>query len=145
MFEQLASKVFHVGAKPGMGDIAKTVNNLLSAVNLAAAAEGLAIAKRAGIDLAVLLDVINSGSGQSNATSQKIPTYVLTGAFNSQFSIAQYGKDLEIALKVAEEMGYDLDIARVTAALWRSFSDAGYGRRDHTEIVDLIMTKIETM
>jgi 3-hydroxyisobutyrate dehydrogenase len=133
----LAAAVHHVGENPGMGDIVKTINNLLSAANLVMAAEGLAIAAAAGIDLASALAVINSGTGQSNATKWKIPEYVLSGSFDSKFTIDQYLKDLDIAARVADDYDLRLELAPAVQQVWHQLSIDGFGRLDHTEAVTL--------
>ena len=61
MLEQLGSSLVHVGDEPGDGDAAKTINNMLSATNLAAAAEALAMGIRAGLDPERLVDCVNGG------------------------------------------------------------------------------------
>ena len=50
----------------------KLVNNLLAGINLAGAAEVLALAERAGLDPALALDVIERSSGQSWIASDRM-------------------------------------------------------------------------
>ena len=52
-----ARTLVHVGDRPGDGDAAKTINNMLSATNLAAVAEALSIGLRAGLDPERLLEL----------------------------------------------------------------------------------------
>jgi putative dehydrogenase len=61
----LSRKVFRVSVRPGDGARTKLVNNLLAGINLAGAAEALALAQRLGLDLGRTLDVIEQSSGQS--------------------------------------------------------------------------------
>lgn len=65
LIEALSSKVFRVGERPGDGARTKLVNNLLAAINLAGAAEAIALAERLGLDPARTLAVIEQSSGQS--------------------------------------------------------------------------------
>ena len=65
LLDALADPVFRIGTRPGDGARAKLVNNLLAAVNLAGAAEALALAECVGLDPARMLDVIERSSGQS--------------------------------------------------------------------------------
>ena len=51
LIEVLSSKVFHISERPGDGARTKLVNNLLAGINLAGAAEVLALAERMGLDL----------------------------------------------------------------------------------------------
>ena len=94
----------HVGDRPGDGDAAKTINNMLSATNLAAAAEALAMGMRAGLDPERLSSCVNGGTGASQRDPQnKVAGQVLTGRFASRFTLGQYLKDLRIALGLADD------------------------------------------
>ena len=53
LLRALSSKLFRIGARPGDGARTKLVNNLLAGINLAGAAEALAMAARMGLDLPV--------------------------------------------------------------------------------------------
>lgn len=141
VFDSVAAHVFRVGERPGMGDVAKTVNNLLSAVNLLVAAEGLSLAVDYGIEPERLLEVLNSGTGQSNATSWKIPQYVLTERFDSGFTIGQYDKDLRIAMGVAESREVPMVVSRLAARAWNSLA-ADMAEADHTEIVRAVLSRV---
>lgn len=131
----VASTVTHVGLGPGEGDLAKTINNLLSVANLTAAAEALALGVRGGLDPAVLMTSVSSGSGSSNASAVKIPNFVLTETFDAGFTIDQYVKDLRIALDVADRWDVEMPIARHVLALWERLSSEGHGAEDHTAAV----------
>ena len=56
--------VLHVGPH-GHGSMTKLINNTLAAINAAALAEGLVVARRAQLDLDALLEVVAAGSGAS--------------------------------------------------------------------------------
>src|SRR3954452_18699143 len=61
LLAELGASLVHVGDRPGDGDAAKTINNMLSATNLAAAAEALAMGMRAGLDPERLLEGVKRG------------------------------------------------------------------------------------
>lgn len=138
VLQDVAEQIPHVSQRPGGGDLVKTVNNLISAANLAIAAEGLRLAEAGGIEPEVLMEVLNHGTGQSNATSWKIPNYVLPQSFDSGFALGQYVKDLGIALRTSEEFELQLDIASQVAMLWNRLADAGHDGSDHTYAAQLI-------
>jgi 3-hydroxyisobutyrate dehydrogenase-like beta-hydroxyacid dehydrogenase len=60
-------KVFVIGEKPGMAQTMKLANNFLSATAMAATSEAVAMGVKAGLDPAVMIDVINAGSGRTTA------------------------------------------------------------------------------
>src|SRR6185369_188041 len=65
VFTAIAGRVFKVGTRPGDAAKFKVINNLLAAVNLAAGAEAMTIAAKAGLDPALVFDVVNASSGGS--------------------------------------------------------------------------------
>lgn len=133
--EPLGTSIVHVGPA-GTGHAAKALNNLLSATNLAAVAEVLCIAQREGIDPAIMVEVLNSSTGRSQATEVKYPSHVLTGSFASGFALDLMLKDLAIARELAEAQAATAPITETTV------QTLGEARRvldrrglDHTEIV----------
>jgi L-threonate 2-dehydrogenase len=65
LLNTLSNQVFRISEKPGDGARTKLVNNLLAGINLAGAAEVLALSERMGLDLTTTLNVIEQSSGQS--------------------------------------------------------------------------------
>lgn len=74
-----ASTVVHVG-ESGAGHTTKLLNNFLNAIALSATAEVMVAAKKAGLDLATVLDVINKSSGVNFATMNRFPK-IITGDY----------------------------------------------------------------
>ena len=130
-----AATLVHVGPS-GAGHAAKALNNLLSATQLAAAAEVLCAAQRAGIDPAAMVDVLNASTGRSQATEVKYPRHVLTGSFASGFELDLMLKDLRIALTLADGYGLQMPVtSRTLSTVERARETLGGPGHDHTEIV----------
>jgi 3-hydroxyisobutyrate dehydrogenase-like beta-hydroxyacid dehydrogenase len=98
-------RVIVVGEKPGLGQTLKLANNLMSAASLAIAGEALAMGVKAGLDPAVMLEVINASSGRNSATQDKIPRHVLNRRFDFGFANALSFKDVRLCLDEAEALG----------------------------------------
>src|SRR5262249_14850292 len=81
-------KVFVIGDKPGMAQTMKVVNNMASACALAATSEVVVMGVKAGLDPNIMIDVINAGSGQSNASLTKFPRAILPRTFDFGFATA---------------------------------------------------------
>jgi len=64
---------FYLGDKPGSAQTMKLVNNLLAATGLIATCEAVAMGVKAGLDAAVLIEVLNAGSGATHASRDKFP------------------------------------------------------------------------
>jgi 3-hydroxyisobutyrate dehydrogenase len=113
----LATRIVHVGAS-GAGQVAKLANNLLVATHLAAAAEALRLADRAGVPPEAILPVINAASGRSAATEVNWPRWIASGAFDSGFTAGLMRKDVRLALALAEEVGAGLSVCGAAARAW---------------------------
>lgn len=132
--EPLGATVLVVGG-PGAGHAAKALNNLLSATNIAAAAEVLTVARAFGIAPDAMVDVLNASTGRSQATEVKYPKHVLTGRYDSGFAMDLMIKDLGIARSLAQDQGANTpvtDAAFDTAV--RAREALGGANLDHTEL-----------
>jgi len=139
LLDELGATLVHVGDAPGDGDAAKTINNMLSATNLAAAAEALAMGIRAGLDPERLVDCVNGGTGASDAMRNKVGGQVLTGRFGSRFTLGQYLKDLGIARGLADDHAVPTPVNRAAHAVWAEHAGRGHADDDHTRLVPLLL------
>jgi 3-hydroxyisobutyrate dehydrogenase-like beta-hydroxyacid dehydrogenase len=124
-------KLRHCGPV-GAGLIVKLVNNFLGAVNAAASAEALAMARAAGVDPALVADAVQGGSGANWQIANLFPHKVLRGDFAPGFKIAHMAKDLRIEAEVAAEHGIaqpvgDVARARLEEARARYGDEVDYG------------------
>ncbi|MFJ9083450.1 NAD(P)-dependent oxidoreductase [Streptomyces sp. NPDC102384] len=123
----LSERRRRVGERPGLAQAAKLANNFLSATALAATSEALAFGRAAGLDPAVLMDVLNASSGRSGATEDKFPRHVLTGSYDSGFANSLMAKDVELYLGAVAEQGGPGEVGALIGALWRRFAETEPG------------------
>ncbi len=128
-FAHIAGRVFRVGARAGDAAKVKIVNNLLAAVNLAAAGEALALATRAGLDLAAVAEVIGASSGASWIFADRAPR-ALAGDFAPRAAAKILAKDVGIAADFATRLGADATFARAAQAAFGAAIAAGNGDAD---------------
>ncbi|WP_102225693.1 NAD(P)-dependent oxidoreductase [Acidimangrovimonas sediminis] len=114
----LSAKAVRVGPS-GAGNVAKLVNNMLCATFISATAEGLRLAEAAGVDAAAALEVLNGASGGSTVSQVHFPTWVMTEAYDSGFTMALMRKDVRLARQLADETGADLPLTAHAAEMWR--------------------------
>jgi 3-hydroxyisobutyrate dehydrogenase-like beta-hydroxyacid dehydrogenase len=134
-------KVFVIGEKPGMAQTMKLANNVLSATTMAATAEAVAMGVKAGLDPAVMIDVINAGSGRSRASDQKFPQSILPRTFNYGFATGLMLKDVRLAVSEAKELGVPNDVISKVLDAWEN-TNTEYGpESDFTSIVKMIETR----
>src|SRR3954464_4586558 len=125
LLSELGASLVHVGDRPGDGDAAKTINNMLSATNPAAAAAAPAMGMRAGLDPERLVECVNGGTGASHAMEKKVGGQVLTGKFASRFTLGQYLKDLGIARGLADDHRVPTPVNGAAHAVWTAHAARG--------------------
>jgi 3-hydroxyisobutyrate dehydrogenase-like beta-hydroxyacid dehydrogenase len=128
-------KVFMVGNKPGMAQTMKLVNNFLSATALAATSEAVVMGVKAGLDPAVMIDVINAGSGRNTASTDKFPKAILPRSFDAGFATALMLKDVRLCLEEAKVLGVPNDVMSVVARLWELTAAEIGADKDFTTII----------
>ena len=119
-------KVFVVGDKPGMGQTMKLANNFLSACAMAATSEAVVMGVKAGLDPAVMVDVINHGTGRNTATTDKFPNRIIPRLFNAGFSTALMTKDVRLCFEEAYALGVPADVIGVVRTIWeQAYNEVG--------------------
>ncbi|MBX3637172.1 MAG: NAD(P)-dependent oxidoreductase [Rubrivivax sp.] len=132
----LSDRRFEVGRRPGDGAKTKLVNNLLAAVNLAGAAEALALAGRLGLDAASTLAVVEQSSGQSWIASDRLRRH-LAGDSTVRARVALLAKDSALALAAARAAGQAMPLGEQAAAAFARAVDAGFADVDDAALFDL--------
>jgi 3-hydroxyisobutyrate dehydrogenase-like beta-hydroxyacid dehydrogenase len=102
LLDVLGANVVRVGDRPGQGQLAKLINNLLSATAVAITSEAMCLGAKGGLDPAVLLEVINTGSGRNTATMDKFPRTVIPRTFDFGFRLELMTKDVDLCLAEAD-------------------------------------------
>ena len=131
-------RVFVVGEKPGMAQTMKLANNFLSATAMAATAEAVAMGVKAGLDAAVMIDVINAGSGRTTASDGKFPQAVLPRSFDYGFATALMLKDVRLCAEEARALGVPDKIMRAVLDQWEITNSEYGGESDFTTIVKMV-------
>lgn len=128
-------KVFWVGEEPGMGQTMKLCNNLMSAAAIAITSEAVVMGTKAGLDPAVMLDVINAGSGRNTASADKFPRCVLPRRFDFGFSTELLYKDVRLSLEEGERLGVPMIVGNAVRQLLAIAKASEGPASDITEIV----------
>jgi 3-hydroxyisobutyrate dehydrogenase-like beta-hydroxyacid dehydrogenase len=115
---EVIGKVFFIGEKPGSAQTMKLANNLLSATAMVATSEAVVMGVKSGLDPAVMIDVINSGSGMNTASRDKFPRSVLPRSFDFGFATGLMVKDVRLCLEEAKSLGLSMEVAEAVGRLW---------------------------
>jgi 3-hydroxyisobutyrate dehydrogenase-like beta-hydroxyacid dehydrogenase len=111
-------KVFFIGEKPGAGQTMKLANNFLSATAMVATSEAVVMGVKSGLDPAVMIDVINAGSGMNTASRDKFPRSVLPRRFDFGFATGLMVKDVRLAVEEMRSLGLSMEVAEAVGRLW---------------------------
>ncbi len=131
-------KIFVIGEKPGMAQTMKLANNLLSATAMAATSEAMVMGVKAGLDPAVMVEVINAGSGMNTATRDKFPRAVLPGTFDYGFTNGLMYKDVRLSLDEAEGMGVPMWVGSMVRQMFQLATTQQGADADFTTIVKCV-------
>jgi 3-hydroxyisobutyrate dehydrogenase-like beta-hydroxyacid dehydrogenase len=115
--EQLG-RPFYVGDKPGSAQTMKLANNILAANVLVATAEVVVMGVKAGLDPAVMIEVLNAGSGGTSASRDKFPRSILPRSFDYGFATGLMVKDVHLYLDEAKALGVPMEIAEAISRQW---------------------------
>jgi putative dehydrogenase len=137
LLEALSSTVFRLGERLGDGARVKLVNNLLAGINLAGAAEALALAERLGLEPTRTLDVIERSSGQSWIGSDRLRR-AIAGDYAPRAHTTLLEKDTHLALAMAAQAEVDTPLGRAAAALFARACDEGFADADDASLFALL-------
>jgi 3-hydroxyisobutyrate dehydrogenase len=138
LFEALGSLVVHVGDH-GLGQAAKLCNNLCAGVNMAAIAQAMAIARREGLDPAVLYELMSNSTGDSRVLRTRFPAPVTettpaAHGFAPMFTVDLMEKDLALAEQLAAGHGLESEPLAAALALYRRAQAEGHGSLDYSAV-----------
>lgn len=137
VFEPIARKVVLMGPS-GAGHMAKLLNNFLNAVSLAATAEVMVAGRKAGLDLGLLLEVLNSSSGVNFATLNRFPSIVRGDYLEGGLTSRLMTKDILLYVDSARELGVASLNAAGPLASFGLANALGYGDVISNRVVDAI-------
>lgn len=121
----------------GKGATIKLCMNLMIAGTYQALAEGLSLARAAGIDDGLFFDVLDRNVARSGLVDLKRPK-LEANEWSPQFAIKHLRKDLDLALRLGAEHGIAPPAGEAVAALYRAQHDAGRGELDFGAVIDAL-------
>ena len=115
----------------------KLVANLLVALHSAAAAEALTLARKAGLDLDLALEVLNSSAAASAMLKVRGPM-VIRNEFPAQMKLDLFMKDIHLMQDAAAAVGAPLPFTDLAERLYAAAQAAGHGAEDLAVVVTAI-------
>src|SRR6266478_7423551 len=133
VLESALPRVVHVG-RAGQAMTLKLVANLLVALHSAAAAEALTLARKAGLDLDIALDVLTTSAATSAMLKVRGPM-IVRGDFTAQMKLDLFMKDIHLMQEAAEAVGAPLPFTDLAERLYAAAQAAGHGSEDLAVVV----------
>jgi 3-hydroxyisobutyrate dehydrogenase len=137
LFGTFSSHVYHMG-EPGSGHTTKVLNNFLNAISLAATAEAMVAGRKAGLDLAQLLEVLNHSSGVNFATLSRFPRIIEGDYLEGGLTSDLMAKDLRLYLELLRQLGVTSFTGTACLGAFDLAGSLGYGDQISNRVVDAI-------
>ena len=128
-----AKAVTRIG-EPGAGQLAKMVNQVAIAGMLQALAEAIAFGQRAGLDMPLVLDVIDKGAAQSWQMDNRGRT-MAKDTFDLGFAVDWMRKDLGLVLDEARRNGAQLPVTALVDQFYAEVQALGGQRWDTSSLI----------
>jgi 3-hydroxyisobutyrate dehydrogenase len=142
ILDSLSRRIIRFGPI-GTGTAYKLIINMVGAVQIASAAEGLAIAERAGLDIAVVADAIAT----SQAASPQVVRNTLRMAAedhddNIVFTSALRVKDVEYGVRFARAIGIGSPFGALAEGIYRQLCDMGYAEVNESKVIEVCRSQL---
>ena len=134
VLDAVAGKVYNIGTEFGLGSSVKIVHQLLAGVHIAVAAEAMAMAKKAGIPLDIMYDVVTNAAGNSWMFENRM-AHVLAGDYTPLSAVDIFVKDLGLVTDTAKALHFPIPLASTAYQMFTNASNAGYGRYDDSAVI----------
>lgn len=121
----------HMGGA-GAGHAVKALNNYVSAAGLIATCEALTAAQAFGLDPKAVNQVFNTSSGKNNTTELKVEKFMLSGTYDSGFSLGLMRKDVKTAFDFIQKLDTPNALANVCTDVWSAAEQHLPTGADHT-------------
>ena len=138
LLEPLCTEIVHFGPV-GAGTAYKLMVNLMGAVQIAAVAEGLLIAEKAGLDMEKVGHALSRGAAASRQVVRNCRRMIdADHAGNVTFSGRWRLKDALYGLRLAKKLGQDAPIGGAAAEAFQKLVDAGLGELSESKVIDVL-------
>lgn len=133
-FELMGKNIVHLGENNGDGQTCKVANQITVALNIAAAAEALVFAAKAGVDPRKVRDALLGGLASSRVMDI-LGQRMIERNFKPGFRIRLHQKDLNLALQSARSLGVSLPHTAIAQEMFNAISAQGDIDLDHSAMV----------
>lgn len=137
VLDAVSRRITHLGPS-GAGATMELVNSLMGAVQTVALAEGLALAERAGLNMAQVVPLIINGAPGSPIVKGKAARMVARDYADTHFALRWMHKDATYALRAADEAGVPVPTLAAAREVYRLARNLGFEEVDFAAVVEAI-------
>jgi 3-hydroxyisobutyrate dehydrogenase len=136
-------KIFHAGPA-GAGQVAKAANNMVLAIHMIGTCEALTMGANAGLDPAVLSEIMKASSGNNwslqvyNPWPDVMEGSPASNGYQPGFMVDLMVKDLGLAMEVAKGSGVDNALGRMALQLYEAHQADGHGATDFSSFLNRV-------
>ena len=118
LLESFGTNVIHVGTEVGQGQAIKAINQLLVGIHMCATAEAFTMAKKCGVDLQTMYEVICKSAGRSEIFRNR-GQFLIDRDFSTRSTLQIQLKDTTIACKTADAAGAPVLLGNTARELFK--------------------------
>jgi 3-hydroxyisobutyrate dehydrogenase-like beta-hydroxyacid dehydrogenase len=134
LFRAMGKHLFHCGPL-GSGQIVKLVNQMVGGGIMTLLAEGLVLARKAGVDPKQLVDVMSVSSANSSLLEARGKKFLLANHFVPGFMTELMRKDMALAVSLAQGLNVPTPVAAGALQQFTAALNAGLGELDFSSVL----------
>ena len=136
VLDAVAGKVYRCGKDIGQGATVKIIHQLLAGVHIAAGAEAMALAAKAGIPLDLMYDVVTHAAGNSWMFENRMK-HVVDGDYTPLSMVDIFVKDLGLVTDTGKALRFPLPLASTAFNMFTEASNAGHGKEGDSAVIKI--------
>ena len=136
VLDAVAGKVYRCGKDIGQGATVKIIHQLLAGVHIAAGAEAMALAAKAGIPLDLMYDVVTHAAGNSWMFENRMK-HVVDGDYTPLSMVDIFVKDLGLVTDTGKALRFPLPLASTAFNMFIEASNARHGKEDDSAVIKI--------
>ena len=132
VFQAMGKNIILIG-EAGAGQVTKACNQMIVGITIQAVAEAFSMAKKAGVNLEKMREVLLGGFAQSRILDLH-GKRMIDGNFVPGFKVKLHKKDMGIALQTGADHQISLKATELVATLMNQLVKEGHGELDHSSL-----------
>ena len=134
VFQALGQRLFHVGTEAGQGEAVKAINQLFCGTHIAVMAEAFSLAKKAGVDLNLVFDLVSESAASSWMIKDRGPR-MISDSEDVTSAVDIFVKDLSIVVATGADYKAAVPLASVAWQMFSAASGRGEGKLDDSKVI----------